>query len=134
MSEVDRSNSDLISIVSIFHYVLGGFQMLFSLIGFVYVAMGILMVTGVLDSAKGESPPAELGWIFTGVGVVFVLIFLAIGFFTIRTGINMSRRKHRTFCIVIDAILCMMIPFGTIVGIFGLVLLSKSETAKEFEG
>ncbi|MCK5133984.1 MAG: hypothetical protein KAR40_17775 [Candidatus Sabulitectum sp.] len=37
MSEVSRQDCDLLSIVSIFHYVLGGFQMLFSLIGFVYI-------------------------------------------------------------------------------------------------
>lgn len=134
MSEVSRPDGDLLSIVSIFHYVLGGFQMLFSLIGLVYVAMGILMATGALDSTKGEPPPPELGWIFGGMGVVFVLIFLAMGLLSINTGINISRRKHRTFCIVIDSILCMMIPFGTIVGIFGLVLLTKPSTAQEFEG
>lgn len=134
MSEVSRKDGDLLSIVSIFHYVLGGFQMLFSLIGFVYIAVGILMATGAMDSAKGGAPPPELGWIFGGVGVVFVLIFLAIGLLTIRTGINISRRRRRTFCIVIDSILCTMVPFGTIVGIFGLVLLTRLETVEEFKG
>ena len=108
--------------------------MLFSLIGFVYVAIGILMATGAMDSTNGEPPPPELGWVFGGVGIVFVVVFLTIGIMTIRTGINMSRRKRRTFCIVIDSILCMMVPFGTIVGIFGLVLLTKTEIAEEFEG
>jgi len=134
VSEVSKQDGDLLSIVSIFHYVLGGFQMLFSLIGFVYVAMGILMATGAMDSAKGEAPPPELGWIFGGIGVVFVLVFLTMGILAIKAGININKRRHRTFCIVIDAILCMMVPFGTIVGIFGLVLLTKPETAGEFGG
>ncbi len=134
MVEVSRQNGDLLSIVTIFHYVLGGFQMLFSLIGFIYVAIGMLMASGQMDSAKANPPPPELGWIFGGVGVVFVLIFVTIGLLTIKTGNNIRRRKNRTFCIVIDSILCMMVPFGTIVGIFGLVLLTKVETAEEFEG
>lgn len=134
MSKVSRPNDDLLSVVSIFHYVLGGFQMLFSLVGLIYVAMGILMATGALDSAKGEVPPPELGWVFGGFGAVFVLLFLTIGLLTIKTGTNMRKRKKRTLCIVIDSILCMMVPFGTIVGIFGLVLLTRSETANEFEG
>ncbi len=134
MSKVSRPDDDLLSVVSIFHFVLGGFQMLFSLIGLIYVAMGILMATEALDSTKGNPPPPELGWIFGGFGVVFVLVFLTIGLLTIKTGTNMRKRKQRTFCIVIDSILCMMVPFGTIVGIFGLVLLTKSENANEFEG
>ncbi|MCK5785608.1 MAG: hypothetical protein KAH54_03510 [Candidatus Sabulitectum sp.] len=134
MSDVTRQDSDLLSIVSIFHYVLGGFQMLFSLIGLVYVAMGILMASGAMESSSGNPPPAEMGWVFGAVGVVFVLVFITMGILTIRTGINISKRRRRTFCIVIDSILCMIVPFGTIVGVFGLVLLTKPENAEEFQG
>ncbi|MCD6587867.1 MAG: hypothetical protein J7K88_04895 [Candidatus Fermentibacteraceae bacterium] len=131
---VTKQNGDMISLVSIFHFVLGGLQMLFSLIGLVYVAIGAMMASGAMESTKGNPPPPELGWIFGGVGVVFVLVFITIGFLTIRTGINIRRRRRRTFCMVIDSILCLMVPLGTIVGIFGLVLLTKPETAEEFEG
>ncbi|MCK5842674.1 MAG: hypothetical protein KAH31_10925 [Candidatus Sabulitectum sp.] len=134
MNEARKQDGDLLSIVSIFHYVLGGFQMMISLAGVVYIVMGILMTTGAMDSAKGEAPPPELGWIFVGIGTVFVLLFITIGLFTIKTGINMHRRRNRTLCIVIDSILCLMVPFGTIVGIFGLVLLTKPEISDEFEG
>jgi hypothetical protein len=129
-----KQNSDMISLVSIFHFVLGGFQMLFSLVGLVYVAIGAMVASGAMESTKGNPPPPELGWVFGGFGVVFVLVFVTIGFLTIRAGINIRRRRRRTFCMVIDSILCLMVPFGTIVGIFGLVLLTKAETAEEFEG
>ena len=134
MEKITTQDSDMLSIVSIFHFVLGGFQMLFSLIGFIYVAMGILMASGQMDSTNGNPPPAELGWVFGGIGVVFVLIFITIGLLTIKTGKNIRKRKNRTFCIVMDSILCMMMPFGTIVGIFGLVLLTKQGSVEEFGG
>ncbi len=134
MNEVVKPDNDLLSIVSIFHFVLGGFQMLFSLIGLIYLGMGILIASGELESAKGTPPPAEIGWIFGAVGIVFTLVFLTIGLLAIKTGTNIRKRKNRTFCIVIDSILCMMIPLGTIVGIFGLVLLMKPENAGQFEG
>ncbi len=134
MNEVTKSDNDLLSIVSIFHFVLGGFQMLFSLIGLIYIGMGILIASGELESAKGGELPAEAGWIFGAVGLIFTVIFLTIGLLAIRTGTNIRKRRNRTFCIVIDSILCMMIPLGTIVGIFGLVLLTKPENAEEFKG
>jgi len=128
-----KQNGDMLSVVSIFHFVLGSFQMLFSLTGLVYVAVGAAMASGAMESAKGNPPPPELGWVFGGFGVVFVLVFLTVGFLTVRAGVSIRRRRRRTFCMVIDSILCLMVPFGTIVGVFGLVLLTKSETAEEFE-
>jgi uncharacterized membrane protein len=134
LQEVKNNDNDQFRIVSIFHFVLGGFQMLFSLIGFVYLLIGVLMTSESLDAGKSVPPPEIVGWIVGGIGVVLIVLFLSIGFLSIRTGINISRRKHHTFCIVMDSILCLMVPFGTIVGIFGLLLLTKQETAGEFEG
>jgi len=131
---VTKQNGDMLSVVPIFHFVLGGFQMLFSLIGLVYVAVGAMMASGVMESTKGNPPPPELGWIFGAFGVVFILVFITIGFLTIRAGINIRLQRKHTFCMVIDSILCLMVPFGTIVGVLGLVLLTKSETAEKFEG
>jgi hypothetical protein len=134
VSEVTTRNDGLLSVVSVFHFVLGGFQMLFSLVGLLYVALGVLIASGAMESAKGNPPPPVLGWVFSGFGAVFVLMFLVVGFLTLRTGLNIKQRRQRSFCIVVDSILCLMIPFGTVVGVFGLVLLTKSETAEEFEG
>jgi hypothetical protein len=135
MQEAQRNeNSDFFKVVSIFHYVLGGFQMLFSLIGVLYIVMGILMTSGSLEPSKSSAPPEAIGWIFSGIGVVITLMFLSIGLLSIKTGKNLSRRRNRTFCIVVDAILCLMVPFGTIVGIFGLVLLMKPESQELFTG
>ena len=134
MNEPVKADNDLLSIVSIFHFVLGGFQMLFSVFGLFYLGMGILIASGDLEPTKGTPPPAEIGWIFGAVGIIFTLVFLTIGLLAIKTGTNIRKRRNRTFCIVIDSILCMMIPFGTIVGIFGLVLLMKPEITEEFKG
>jgi len=134
LSEVENTRTDMFRIVSIFHFVLGGFQLLFSLFGFLYLAMGILIATGSMDTGKSQPPPEMVGWMLGAIGVILIVLFLCIGILSIKTGINLSRKKHYTFCIVFDSILCLMVPFGTIVGIFGLILLTGKETAGEFEG
>lgn len=131
---VKNSDSDLWKIVSVFHFAVGGFQILLSSIGVIYMSFGYLIATGAIDSAKSQPPPEAIGWIFSGVGFVFTVILLTLGVLVIRTGMNMLKKRSRTFCMVIDAMLCLMIPFGTIVGIFGLVLLMKPETEELFTG
>ena len=131
---VKKGDSDLYTIVSIFHFVVGGFQILLSSIGIIYMAIGYLIATGAIDSAKSEPPPEVMGWIFSGLGLVFTVVLLTLGILVLRTGLNFMKKRNRTFCIVIDAILCLMMPFGTIVGIFGLVLLMKPETEELFTG
>ncbi len=127
-------SNDLLTVAGVFHYVIGGFQMLMSLLGLFYVAMGILMGTGALDTAKSPPPPEAMGWIFGAVGVFITAFFLSLGVLSIRAGSSMRTRRNRMFCIVVDAILCLMVPFGTIVGVFGLVMLTRPEVAEEFTG
>lgn len=131
---VKSSNSDLFTIVSIFHFVAGGFQILLSSIGVIYMALGYMITSGAIDSPKSEPPPEILGWILSFAGLVFAVVLLTLGILVLKTGFNLMKKRSRTFCIVIDAILCLMIPFGTIVGIFGLVLLMKPETEELFTG
>ena len=135
VTQVKKADSDKLLIVSIFHYVIAAFQMFFSLAGLIYITMGILIANGTMEASKTTTaPPVEMGWIFIVLGAILVTVFFTMSILTLKTGINISKRKHRTFCIVIDSILCLWVPFGTLVGIFGLVLLTKPEMALEFRG
>ncbi|HPJ27548.1 MAG TPA: hypothetical protein PLM22_01350 [Candidatus Sabulitectum sp.] len=127
-------SDDVLTLVSVFHYVYGGFQILLSLIGVLYIVMGILMGTGTLGTAKSPPPPEAMGWIFGAIGVIITVFCLTLGAMSIKAGTNIRRRRNRMFCIVVDAILCLMVPFGTIVGVFGLVMLTRPEAAEEFTG
>ncbi len=127
-------SDDVLTLVSVFHYVYGGFQILLSLIGVLYIVMGISMGSGTLGTAKSPPPPEAIGWIFGAVGVIITAFCLTLGVLSIKAGTSIRRRRNRMFCIVVDAILCLMVPFGTIVGVFGLVMLTRPEAAEEFTG
>lgn len=135
ISKIKKAETDKLLIVSIFHYLLAGFQMLFCAVGLVYLFFGVLIASGTLEPSKGAgAPPEAMGWIFGVLGVIFVIIFFTMSILTLVTGINISKRRNHIFCIVIDSILCLWVPFGTLVGVFGLVLLTRPEIAVKFLG
>ena len=132
--KVKNGSDDLLTVVSVFHYALGGLQLFMSLIGIFYIVMGFLMGTGALESGKSAPPPEAMGWVFGGIGVLITAFCLVLGFISIKAASNIRKRRNRMFCITVDAILCLLVPFGTIVGIFGLIILTRSETIEEFTG
>jgi hypothetical protein len=135
IEESSPGTNDQMVLASVFHYVLGGFQIMLSSVGLVYIAMGIAMGTeAIAEDMTGGPPPEVMAWVFGAVGAIFTAVLLTMGLLVIRTGINLARRRNRTFCMVIDSVLCLMVPFGTIVGIFGLVLLMRPEYSRQFTG
>jgi hypothetical protein len=120
-----------LNLLSIFHYIMGGLKLLFSCFFLIYVAIGIAMIVGAMDG--NDPPPAFLGWFFVFFGMCFIIISWILAGFIIAAGINLKRRTHRTFCVVIAAIECISMPFGTILGVFTLVVLMKESVKQLFE-
>jgi len=57
----------------------------------------------------------------------------ALSVLMIVAGRKLRRRAAHTFCIVIAAIECIFMPFGTVLGIFTLIVLTKESVKKLFE-
>ena len=126
----DEQNLDLLSV---FHYVVGGLTALFACIPFIHLAIGIAMLCGSLDGAKGEPPPRFIGVFFVVFAAAFILAGWALATFMIIAGRKLKARRTRTFCIVVAAIECAMMPFGTVLGVFTIIMLMK-DTVKSLFG
>jgi len=50
----------------------------------------------------------------------------------VRAGLKLKRRQSYTFCFVVAAIECALMPMGTILGVFTLLLLYKPEVKELF--
>lgn len=124
-------NNDLdhLRLLSIFHYVVGGLAALFSLFPFLHLAMGIAMVTDRLHTS--DQPEAALfGWFFIALASMMIVCGLAFSASLILAGRFLMRRVHYTFCFVMAALACVFVPFGTILGVFTIVVLARP-TVKE---
>jgi hypothetical protein len=48
-------------------------------------------------------------------------------------GRNLAQQRRYTFCLVIAGLLCIFIPFGTVLGVFTIVVLVRPSVKALFE-
>jgi hypothetical protein len=115
-------------LLAIFHYVVAGLAGLFSLFPLLYTTIGTIFIFAARHgTAKpGEDlPPEFLGWIFAVIGSGLFLIGLAMAICILIAGRSLALRKRYSFAMVMACIECLFIPFGTILGVFTIVVLSR---------
>ena len=129
-------NDDLqhLRLLSIFHYIVGGMAALFACIPLLHIALGVFMVfvPGALESDGGDAMPAVVGWVFIIVGAGVVLLGWAFAVCVILAGRFLARQVHYLYCMVMGAIECIFTPFGTVLGVFTIILLAKPSAKKLF--
>jgi hypothetical protein len=79
-----------------------------------------------------ELPPEFLGWIFALIGSVLFLIGLAMAICILIAGRALARCKRYSFALVMGGIECLFLPFGTILGVFTVVVLSRESVKALF--
>jgi hypothetical protein len=122
-------DADHLALLAIFHFIFAGF----ALIGLGFLFIHYLFMHAIFtnpDMWHGpNAPPREqfehffgiFKWFYLGMGTIMI----AGGVTNLLSGLFIQRRVHRTFSIVIAALNCLQIPFGTVLGIFTLVVLLR---------
>src|SRR5688572_3617260 len=109
-------------LLSIFHYVVGGLAALFALFPIFHLVFGLFIVlapAAKVGAKEDEAVAAAvIGWAFVTFAAVFILIGWAFAACVLAAGRFLARRKHYTFCLVMGGVLCMFMPFGTVLGVF----------------
>ncbi len=126
-------DEDQLRLLSIFHYVVGGLAGFFALFPIFHLIVGLFFIFAPNKFAgKGEPPPAFIGWFF----VIFAAVFIALGWvfaaFVFTAGRFLARRKHYLFCLVMGAVECIFMPFGTVLGVFTLIVLMRESVKQLF--
>ncbi len=131
-----NQDRDHLRILSICHYVFAGLCLFPFLYGFIYMFMGLFFGAMIAaDTRNNSGPPAALfGGIFVVIGLVISGIALAIGIAAIKSGRNLTRLNGRTFSFVFACLICIFVPFGTLLGVFTLIVLSRDSVKALFDG
>ena len=121
-------------LLAIFHYVVAALAALFSFFPLLYSAMGGFMLYAAHHPGphNQEPPPAIVGWIFIALGVLFFLIGLAMAICILVAGRSLARQRHYWFAFIVACIECVFVPFGTILGVFTIIVLSRESVKTLF--
>jgi hypothetical protein len=121
-------------LLSIGYYISGGFSIVFSLLGFLYMAIGIffLMISRSSTIAVGEPPPQFIGSILAIMGLAVFLFLIVMGVLKLVSGSHIKKRKSRILCMVVAGVNCLEFPYGTLLSIFTFLVLNRSSVKKLF--
>jgi hypothetical protein len=130
-----RRDSDHLTILSIFHFVVAGLALFgIAFLVFHYFVMSAFMSPEFWKSQKGgHPPPAELMPILAIVYVVVAILMVLGGVLNLLSGIFLRRRCHRLFSMIVAGLNCLNMPLGTALGIFTILILSRDSVRRMYE-
>jgi hypothetical protein len=114
--------------------VVGGLAALSSFVPLIYSALGWFMLYAAVHPQKihGEPPPAFMGWLFILVGGFVFLGGEAVAACIALSGRFMARRRRYWFALVRACVEYAFFPFGTILGVFTIIVLSRKSVKELF--
>ena len=130
-----NQDNEHLRLLAIFHYIVAGLAALFSFFPLLYTAMGAIFLFAARHGTPKpgeELPPEILGWLFVAFGALFFLAGIAMALCILFAGGSLSRRRCYWFAFVVACIECIFIPFGTILGIFTIIVLSRESVKALF--
>ncbi|MBV9109214.1 MAG: hypothetical protein JO306_07400 [Gemmatimonadetes bacterium] len=130
-----NQDAEHLRLLSIFHTVVAGLTALFACIFITHIVIGItaLRNPGSFDTGPGAPPGPMFGWMFLMAGTIAVLGGWTMATLTFLAGRYLKRRIRYTFCLVVAALNCMLMPFGTVLGVFTLIVLLRSGVKAMFQ-
>ncbi len=132
-------DTEHLRLLAIFHYIVGGMTCLFALFPLLHVIMGLMIINNPDSFRPPEGEVAQedfqaiFGWFFVIIGGSFILIGQIVGILIVVAGRNLQRWRNHTFCLVIACLECVIIPFGTVLGVFTILVLNRESVKRRFE-
>jgi len=135
-------NQDLehLRLLSIFHYVVAGITAFFACFPVIHLTVGLVMLFAPVGAGQGQNGPPNDPAVLRLIGIVFVIVATlvisigwAIAVCIFMAGRFLSRRRHYMFCLVVAGIMCVIAPFGTVLGVFTIIVLMRPSVKPLFE-
>jgi len=120
--------------LTIGHYICAAIWALFACFPLIHFSIGLIFLLHPPASQDGEQFPAQLfGLMFALIGGAAVLCGWAFAALIFVAGRSLAARKRHMFCIVVAALCCAFFPFGTALGVFTILVLTRPTVKAMFQ-
>lgn len=128
-----NQDEEHLKLLSIFHYVVAGLAALFACFPIFHLIIGIGMIVGSLADPSGDSIPlAGVGLFFTLIAGSIMLFGWAFAVSVAFAGRFLMTKKRYMFCLVVAGVECIFTPFGTVLGVFTIIVLMRPSVKELF--
>jgi len=121
-----------LQLLSIFHYIVAGIAGLLACFPIFHLTVGVSMIIAALTGPDEAAPMAIFGLVFALIGGSIILAGWAFAVCVAVAGRFLAARRHHTFCLVMAGIECIFTPFGTVLGVFTLLVLTRPSVKEMF--
>jgi hypothetical protein len=134
MSATDQ-DSEHLRLLSIFHYVMAAMTATWATLPIIHLIIGIAIVLGKFgDAPKGGPSPALMGWFFIFVAGTWMIVGWSLATGLVLAGRYLSQRRKHLFCLIVAGLVAAMcMPFGTVLGVFTIIVLIRPSVKDSFD-
>jgi hypothetical protein len=133
-NQQQNTDNEHLKLLSTFHYVVGGMEALFACFPIFHLLLGLFFILAPEKFGQGsQQPPAFIGWFFVAFASVFILLGWTLSVLILLAGRFIARRKHYMFCFVMACVQCLFMPFGTVLGVFTILVLNRQSVKELFD-
>jgi hypothetical protein len=126
-------DEDHLRLLSVFHYIVGGLAAFVACFPIIHLVIGLVFILAPQKfDGKGQPPPAWFGWLFVILASIFIMLGWIFAGFVLAAGRFLAKRKRHTFCLVMAGVECLFMPFGTVLGVFTIIVLMRDSVKQLF--
>ena len=116
-------------------YLIGaGSSGLFALFPLIHITLGLMMMSGFFPpTSKGDLDARSMGIFFAAFGGAFSAVFATLAVLKYLAARAIRDRRSKTLCMIVAAITCLGIPWGTALGVLTLITLSRPTVSAMFD-
>ena len=133
-AEPIEEDTEQLRILSIFHFVIAGLMAMLGSVPIIHLVIGLSLLTNAQDmgAVDGGPPMALIGVMFTLIPSLLIVLAWGTAALLVVAGIRLRQQRSHTFCLVMAAISCCFFPFGTVLGVFTILVLSRPSVRRLF--
>jgi uncharacterized membrane protein len=126
----DSRDHRQLNLLSIFHNLVAALWAVVALFPVAYLGTGLEIIEGRFRGVPELTD--TFGWSVILWSTASVVLSVTMAVMTFIAGWRLAQRRARSFCLWVAAINCFFIPFGTVLGVLTLVVLSRPEVQEAF--